>query len=315
MIRTSFLIVMIILLPLCSFYLSAQDRKIDKLEVFYDQGYYRKTLRKSKRLLNKPDYDYSAVPKLFKALSLFKLTLDQRYKKRHPKAFDEAVRNLEIFINQDVKGLAYTAHRDKILEIQVQLAKKSLALKKRGRSMEADKIAGVIQNYFKGNKSLEGLPMTNVEKEVPVEKEKDPKENEKEDASEEITVSSSRDEVISYAKKYLGVKYRYGGTDENGFDCSGYIGHVMKQFDIFLPRTSRDQYSSIKKIKKNKVEKGDLVFFGGGKVNHVGIICSDPGEELHMIHASTSIGVSIVNIEQSSYWKPRIKGYGRVIND
>ena len=306
-----------------SFEGKAQDRKIDQLEILFDQGHYRRTLRKANRLLDKPDYDYSSVPKLFKSLSLFKLTQDDHYRKKNPEAFDEAVRNFEIFIHQDVNGYAYSAHRDKILEVQVNLAQRSLKLKNKGQTAEAKAIEEIINKLFKDKKTLEELAMLPfINKEVDDAKEefikpekgKD-KEKEKDKDEKIISKSGSRDEIIDYAKKYLGVKYKYGGTDKKGFDCSGYTGFVMKEFDIFLPRTSGDQYQTVKKIKKNKVKKGDLVFFGGRNINHVGIICSEPGEQLHMIHASTSIGISIVNIEQSSYWKPRIKGYGRVIND
>lgn len=300
-----------------AFEAKGQDRKIDQLEVLFDQGHYRRTLRKANRLLDKPDYDYSSVPKLFKSLSLFKLTQDDHYRKRNPEAYDEAVRNFEIFIHQDVNGYAYSAHRDKILDVQVSLAQRSLKLKNKGQTAEAKAIEQLIDRLFKDKKTLEELamlPVINKEIDDP-KKETTKPEKEKEKEKNIISKSSSRDEIIDYAKKYIGVKYKYGGTDHKGFDCSGYTGYVMKKFDIFLPRTSGDQYQTVKKIKKNKVKKGDLVFFGGRNINHVGIICSEPGEQLQMIHASTSVGISIVNIEQSSYWKPRIKGYGRVIND
>lgn len=315
MLRLLFIVSVILVF---SFEMKGQDRKIDQLEILFDQGHYRRTLRKADRLLDKPDYDYSSVPKLFKSLSLFKLTQDDYYRKRNPEAFDEAVRNFEIFIHQDVNGYAYSAHRDKILDVQVSLAQRSLKLKNKGQTAEAKAIEQLINKLFKDKKTLEELamlPVINEEIDDPKKEIKKPdKEKDKKD-EDFITKSSSRDEIIDYAKEYLGVKYKYGGTDQKGFDCSGYTGYVMKKFDIFLPRTSGDQFQTVKKIKKNKVEKGDLVFFGGRNINHVGIICSEPGEQLHMIHASTSVGISIVNIEQSSYWKPRIKGYGRVIND
>lgn len=297
----------------------SQDKKIDKLEIFYDQGYYRKVLRKSERLLDKPDYDYSAVPKLYKALSLFQLLEDEHYQKKHPQAFQDARRNFEIFINQDINGYVYTAHHDKILEIQVLLAKKSLKLKNKGREKDAQVLSEFISSAFKDKKSLEELAMLPVVEEVGIKKEttekRDPKDKKDKNSSADIKGKTSRDEIIDYAKTFLGVKYKYGGTDEKGFDCSGYTGFVMKQFDVFLPRTSGDQYNTVKKIKKSNVQKGDLVFFGGNNINHVGIVYSDPGEPIHMIHASTSVGISIVNIESSSYWKPRIKGYGRVIKE
>ena len=66
-----------------------------------------------------------------------------------------------------------------------------------------------------------------------------------------------------------------------------------------------------KKKKIADAENGDLVFFGNGnKITHVGIVVSNKGEELKMVHASTSKGVIVTNVEKSSYWKPKLKGVG-----
>ncbi len=32
--------------------------------------------------------------------------------------------------------------------------------------------------------------------------------------------------VVSYAEKFLGVPYVYGGTTPSGFDCSGFVQYV-----------------------------------------------------------------------------------------
>ncbi|HYD91768.1 MAG TPA: NlpC/P60 family protein, partial [Flavobacterium sp.] len=51
--------------------------------------------------------------------------------------------------------------------------------------------------------------------------------------------SQKRAEVVAYAKKYLGTKYCYAGsTPEGGFDCSGFVNFVYKNFGIELPRSS-----------------------------------------------------------------------------
>ena len=70
-------------------------------------------------------------------------------------------------------------------------------------------------------------------------------------------------------------------------------------------------------IELSKVKKGDLVFFShsGDRIQHVGIITSDEGNPLTMIHASTSKGVIHSDLENSAYWKPRIKWAKRVITD
>jgi cell wall-associated NlpC family hydrolase len=53
------------------------------------------------------------------------------------------------------------------------------------------------------------------------------------------------------------------------------------------------------------------VFFDSGSgISHVGLIISEKGKPLVMIHASSSKGVIITEIEQSDYWLTRLCGFG-----
>jgi cell wall-associated NlpC family hydrolase len=80
-----------------------------------------------------------------------------------------------------------------------------------------------------------------------------------------------------------------------------------------LPRRAADQYTHCQKIEPDEALAGDLVFFTNGtQINHVGILISDKGAPKQMIHASSSIGISVVDIENSNYWTPKIAGYGRI---
>ena len=112
----------------------------------------------------------------------------------------------------------------------------------------------------------------------------------------------------------MGVPYKWGGVDENGFDCSGFTQHVFKFQDIALPRVSIDQYRYVKQIDGKRAYRGDLVFFSNGKeISHVGILVNDVNEPKVMIHSSSSKGISVADIEVSSYWGEKLVGYGRVI--
>lgn len=124
--------------------------------------------------------------------------------------------------------------------------------------------------------------------------------------------------VVETAKSYLGTKYKYGGTNSKGFDCSGLMCTSFKEANITLPRTSNAQSNfgeAVKKMEDLKV--GDLVFFANKpkskKISHVGMVTSVSTTSIQFIHASTKSGV--VESELFSNWyKPRyIKG-SRPIN-
>jgi cell wall-associated NlpC family hydrolase len=124
---------------------------------------------------------------------------------------------------------------------------------------------------------------------------------------------STIDNVISVGKTFLGIPYRWGGVRENGFDCSGLIKYIFDWFDLRLPRTSREMVNYGQYVSRDELQKGDLVFFSNGtQINHVGILISDKGARKQMIHASSSIGISVVVIDDSAYWSARVAGYGRI---
>lgn len=80
--------------------------------------------------------------------------------------------------------------------------------------------------------------------------------------------------IVKVAKTKLGIKYVWGGNGLRGFDCSGFTQKVFAQNGIYIPRNSWKQAKVGKKISKNRLRKGDLIFFNSKHhkgVNHVGI--------------------------------------------
>lgn len=107
--------------------------------------------------------------------------------------------------------------------------------------------------------------------------------------------------LLEEAYSWLGTPYKYGGQAKDGADCSGFVMmSYVNALGIKLPRTSYDQGEYCKRISKDKLQAGDLVFFRTGKadrVSHVGIYIGDD----KIIHASSSRGVVIDNLSGKYY--------------
>ncbi len=105
--------------------------------------------------------------------------------------------------------------------------------------------------------------------------------------------------------KFFGLRYRFGGEGQSGFDCSGLIKQVYSEvFGIDLPRSSSEQsrLSNLDPVGKDDLKTGDLVFFGPNRksVNHVGMYLAGG----HFLHAARSEGVTISRLDDG-YWKSR----------
>ena len=77
----------------------------------------------------------------------------------------------------------------------------------------------------------------------------------------------SANSLIGYAKRFLGVPYVWGGTSPTGFDCSGFVQYVYRQFGVNLPRISSDQARAGKQISIKDLRPGDLVAWDNSSRN------------------------------------------------
>lgn len=119
---------------------------------------------------------------------------------------------------------------------------------------------------------------------------------------------SLRNDVVHYAKRYLGTPYRYAGRSSSGFDCSGFTHYVMKNFDINVSACSRTQGTQGIKVALQTAKPGDLVFFrrsSRSRISHVAMVVSNDEKGIFVIH-STSRGVVVDNLMKSKYWRPKI---------
>ena len=119
-----------------------------------------------------------------------------------------------------------------------------------------------------------------------------------------------RKDVERVAESYVGIPYHYGGTTTDGFDCSGYTRHVMREFGIQLNRVSMSQAKQGRPVNPKHAKPGDLVYFANadGRVNHIGIVVANGREGLEMVHASSSRGIVRDNVNRSDYWSGRLAG-------
>lgn len=118
-------------------------------------------------------------------------------------------------------------------------------------------------------------------------------------------------ELLLVKKQWSKTPYVLGGCTKKGADCSGFTQSVLRNFGVKIPRTTKTQIKSGKKIPKAKLQSGDLVFFKTGRGPngmHVGIYLQDK----KFIHLSTKGGAKEASLD-NSYWKERYIGARRYL--
>lgn len=121
---------------------------------------------------------------------------------------------------------------------------------------------------------------------------------------------SPEQRLLAIYQEWRGTPYQLGGTTKSGIDCSAFVQIAMRQaFGVNLPRVTRDQINVGRRVRINRLQTGDLVFFRTGPSTlHVGIMVGNH----RFIHASTSQGVTVASLQQQ-YWRDRYLRARRVI--
>jgi cell wall-associated NlpC family hydrolase len=131
------------------------------------------------------------------------------------------------------------------------------------------------------------------------------------------TITGNAADVVQTALESLGTPYVWGGTADNGFDCSGLIQYAYGQHGVRVPRTSRDQAHAGAEVTPvvPALRPGDILLFAarpGGGVTHVGMYV---GEE-KFIHSSNE-GVRLSRLDPAdpagAYWLDRWVGARRIM--
>ena len=126
-----------------------------------------------------------------------------------------------------------------------------------------------------------------------------------------------RDSIVMTAHEYVGTRYRYAGNSpDRGFDCSGFVKYVFAKHEIDMPNGSRNQIMLGKEIDIKNALPGDLVFFKRkGRIDHVALVVENNGDEVIVIHSTTSRGVIREDIISSRYWEKKIFKIKNIISN
>lgn len=281
----------------------AQNKKFDRLEMLYSQGHYKRVYRKADNLTDKPEYDFSMMPTYYKSISLFQLCQNKFWLLHRPEAIKDAERLfLEVKRSQDGTKI-FNAHMYELSWLRSDLVAWAADQKRMGYQESFEEIQALIDRLFEDVPEVDAGNTANHDG------------TGASDGYESAEITGLRGEILTVAKQQLGTPYVWAGNNPGGFDCSGFTSYVMGENGITLPRRAADQYLTSKKLKPKEVQRGDLVFFNNGSgISHVGIVVSDKGRPLQMIHASSGSGIIITDVEKSEYWMKRLHGYGTYVN-
>jgi len=126
-------------------------------------------------------------------------------------------------------------------------------------------------------------------------------------------VRDKASDLVLTAMNFIGVRYRRGGgTEDQGFDCSGFTRYVFENsVGLVLPRRAAEQAASpgLVSIPMEDLKPGDLVFFNTMRraFSHVGIYVGD-GKFIHSPRTGEQVRVEDMRI---AYWAQRFNGARR----
>lgn len=106
--------------------------------------------------------------------------------------------------------------------------------------------------------------------------------------------SATGQDIVNYALQFVGYNYCWGGASPNsGFDCSGLVYYVYKQFGFTLNRVAADQARNGRHIEASELQPGDLLCFysGSSYIGHIGIYIGN-GQFVHASNSTTGVIIS-----------------------
>ncbi|MEO6524578.1 MAG: C40 family peptidase [Mucilaginibacter sp.] len=114
------------------------------------------------------------------------------------------------------------------------------------------------------------------------------------------------DDLLGFAQTLIGTRYRSSSSSPvSGFDCSGFVSYVFKNFNFNVPRSSCEFISVGEKIKLVDAKPGDIILFTGTskrsrRIGHIAIMMSNQESGVTFIHSTSGKehGVTISNMDE-----------------
>jgi hypothetical protein len=127
--------------------------------------------------------------------------------------------------------------------------------------------------------------------------------------TEPENVWNLRDKIVTLTESLIGLPYKFGGHEIDGFDCSGLVNYVFDCYGIPLPRTAKKQAKLKEKIKLRQAKPADILVFKLKRRWHTAIYTGDG----YFIHAPNRR--ELVRKERlNNFWKKRLKYVIRIID-
>jgi cell wall-associated NlpC family hydrolase len=106
--------------------------------------------------------------------------------------------------------------------------------------------------------------------------------------------------VVSQAKRFVGIRYLWGGLSAWGFDCSGLVWDVFRVQGMTVPRDADPQFHHGTPVARSALRPGDLLFWGSKHyADHVAIYAGNG----QMVEAPDSAhSVRVVPVRWDAYY-------------
>ena len=273
------------------------------IEILFSSDSLGEFLGKAEILKSIIDFDNNAIKDLFSKKD--KILSDQkRIKQKNDMLLslqlDNEKKLKELGANKEKQQKALAETKEKQKEYAVQLAAEQAKIK--AQAEEALRQAKLAEAADKEQQKTNVASKNNVTVET-ASRGSSNKDNSRQNSSTPVS-NASNASIVSYASKFLGTPYVWGGTMPSpGFDCSGFTQYVYGKFGISIGRTTYDQINDGVEVSRDNLQAGDLVFFGTkDNPHHVGMYI---GNNCYIHAPRTGDVVKISPLTRSDYLTAR----------